>query len=222
MVTLPAWLLNIHTPMTSAMGTVMPMVKTPHGLLASALTTTMPSPASVTSRMNKHGDHRHQPGKRTDLGARNIGQRASAVAHGGHQHGEVLHAPGQHRANQQPEKSRSKAELRRQGRTHQRSRAGNGRKVMPEQNPLGRRHVVVAVLIGVGGSDAAVVQHHRLGGDERAVIPVRQGVHAKRAQHNRKRVHRSLCDPRSKRISQPDFAGKFLTENYRRDRDGPQ
>ena len=47
----PAWLLNIHTPMMIAMGMVMPMVKMPHGLLESALTTTMPRPASVTRRM---------------------------------------------------------------------------------------------------------------------------------------------------------------------------
>jgi hypothetical protein len=51
MFTLPGVALNIHRPIRMAMGAVMPMVKTPHGLLESALTTTMPSPASVTSRM---------------------------------------------------------------------------------------------------------------------------------------------------------------------------
>ena len=35
------------------MGMVMPIVKTPQGLLARALTTTIPNPASVTSRMNR-------------------------------------------------------------------------------------------------------------------------------------------------------------------------
>ena len=49
--TLPAWLLNIHKPMMRAMGMVLPMVNTPHGLLARAFTTTMPRPASVTSRI---------------------------------------------------------------------------------------------------------------------------------------------------------------------------
>ena len=38
-------------PIKMAIGMVIPMVKTPHGLFAKALTTTMPSPASVTSRM---------------------------------------------------------------------------------------------------------------------------------------------------------------------------
>ena len=49
---IPLPLLNIHPPIMSAIGIVMPMVNTPHGLWESALTTTMPRPASVTSRMN--------------------------------------------------------------------------------------------------------------------------------------------------------------------------
>ena len=52
MVTFPARPRNIHTPITSAIGMVLPMVNTPQGLAASAFTTTIPSPASVTSRMN--------------------------------------------------------------------------------------------------------------------------------------------------------------------------
>ncbi len=76
----------------------MPMVKMPHGLLARALTTTIPRPASVTSRMKSTAIMRHQAGEGADLGAGDLGQRAALVAHGGHQHGEVLHAPGQHRA----------------------------------------------------------------------------------------------------------------------------
>ena len=47
----PAWLLNIHHPMMTAIGMVMPIVKTPQGLFDSALTTTMPRPASVTKRI---------------------------------------------------------------------------------------------------------------------------------------------------------------------------
>ena len=50
-VILPEWLRNIQTPMISAMGMVEPMVNTPQGLFASAFTTTIPRPASVTSRM---------------------------------------------------------------------------------------------------------------------------------------------------------------------------
>jgi hypothetical protein len=60
----------------------------------------------------QHRDHGHQAGERADLGARDIGQRAAAMAHRRHQHGEILHAPGQHRPHQQPQKSGREAELR--------------------------------------------------------------------------------------------------------------
>ncbi len=144
--TSPAWLLNIHTPMISAIGTVMPMVNTPHGLFASALTTTMPRPASVTSRMNNTAIIATSP-ENGLISVRAISaserprwriEATSTVKSCTH--------PGHHRADQQPEKSRSKSELRRQRRPHQRSRSGNGGKVMPEQNPLRRRHVVVPVF----------------------------------------------------------------------------
>ena len=40
------------TPMNRAIGTVQPMVNTPQGLAERALTTTMPRPARVTSRIS--------------------------------------------------------------------------------------------------------------------------------------------------------------------------
>ena len=157
-VILPAWLLNIHRPMMSAIGIVMPMVKTPHGLFASALTTTMPSPASVTSRMNSTAIIATSPANGLiSVRAMSASERP-AMAHRGDQHGEVLHASGQHRADQEPEKSRRKSELRRQRRAHQRPGAGDGGKVMSEQHPLRRGHIVVPVFIGVRRSDAAVVE----------------------------------------------------------------
>ena len=44
--------LNMYSPIPIAIGIVLPIVNTPHGLPASAFTTTIPSPASVTSKMN--------------------------------------------------------------------------------------------------------------------------------------------------------------------------
>ena len=143
----PAWLLNIHTPITSAMGIVMPMVNTPHGLLASAFTTTMPSPASVTSRMNSTAIMVTSPANGLiSVRAMSASERP-LMAHRRHQHGEVLHASGQHRADQQPQESGREAELRRQRRSHQRTGAGDGREMMPEQHPLRRGHVVVPVFV---------------------------------------------------------------------------
>ena len=165
----------------------MPMVNTPHGLFASAFTTTIPSPASDTSRMNSTAIIATRPGKRADLRARDIGQRAALVPDRGDQHREVLHASGQHRADQQPEESRRKSELRRQRRPHQRAGSGDRREMVSEQHPLRRRDVIVPVLQRVRGGDAPVVQRQRFRGDERAVIPVGERVDAQRAQQDRER-----------------------------------
>ena len=45
------------------MGIVMPMVKTAHGLLNMAFTTTMPSPPSVTNRMKSTANMQTIPAK---------------------------------------------------------------------------------------------------------------------------------------------------------------
>ena len=147
----------------SAMGTVAPMVKTPQGLLASAFTTTMPRPASVTRRINSTAIIATSPANGLISRAGDFGQRPSAVADRRHQHGEILHAPGEHRAGQQPQKSGSEAELRRQRGPYQRTRAGDGREVVSEQHPLGRGDVVMSVGEGVRGRLAAVVERRGLG-----------------------------------------------------------
>ena len=138
----------------------------------------------------QHGDHRDQSGERADLGARDIGQRAAFVADGGDQHREVLHASGQHGADQQPEKSRRESELRGQRRADQRAGSGDGGEVVSEQHPARRRHVVVTVLKRVSGSGAAIVERQRLGGDERAVVTIREGVNAECTQNDGEGVHR--------------------------------
>src|ERR1700732_519849 len=48
----PGVLLNMYRPMKIPIGIVIPIVNTPQGLFASALTTTIPSPANVTSNIN--------------------------------------------------------------------------------------------------------------------------------------------------------------------------
>ena len=54
-------------------------------------------------KQNKeHGDHRHQSREGADLGARDVGERAATTTDRGDEHSEILHASGQHSANQQP------------------------------------------------------------------------------------------------------------------------
>ena len=73
--------------------------------------------------------------------------------------------------------------------THQRTRAGDGGEVMPEQHPLGRSHIIMSVFIGMRRGGAAIVQRKRFGCDKCAVIAVGNGVDAQRAEQNRKGVH---------------------------------
>ena len=135
--------------MKSAIGIVMPIVNTPQGLSASALTTTKPRPASA-QKNEEDRDHGHEAGERTDLGAGDVGERAATVTDGGDQHGEVLHASGQHGADEEPEKAGSESELGGERRTDQRAGAGDGGEVMSEEHPARGRDVVVAVGVECG------------------------------------------------------------------------
>src|SRR5579863_6194470 len=174
----PAWLLNIHRPMMTAMGIVMPIVKTPHGLFESALTTTIPRPASVTSRIKRTAIMATRPAKGLISVRANICQRPATVTNGCYQHGEVLHAPGQDGADQYPKKARRKAELRRQSGPDQRPRSRDSREVMPKEHPAWRRNIVMAVWIGMRRSRAAIVKCESFGGDKRAIETVGEGVDA--------------------------------------------
>src|SRR5438270_14033113 len=98
------------------------------------------------------------------------------MANGSYQHSEVLHATGQHSADQEPQESGCESELRGKSGPHKWSGAGDGGEVMPEQHPLWRSNVVVTVGVKVPGSRAPVIQGKGLSGDERAVIPVGQSV----------------------------------------------
>ena len=53
-------------------------------------------PGERDQKNEEHRDHRHQSGKRTDLGAGNIRQRTAAMTYRSYQHGEVLHTTRKH------------------------------------------------------------------------------------------------------------------------------
>jgi len=72
--------------------------------------------------------------------------------------------------------------------TDERAGAGDGGEVMSEEDPAGRGYIVMTVSVGVAGSDTAIIERQRLGGNERAVITIADGVYAKRSQQNRERV----------------------------------
>jgi hypothetical protein len=69
----------------------------------------------------------------------------------------VLHTAAEHRTDEDPERARQIAELRRERRADQRTGAGDGGEVVAEYDPLVGRHEVAAVVEafrrrGAGGS----------------------------------------------------------------------
>ena len=142
----PGLILYMQRPMTIAIGIVIAIVNVPQELSASALTTTRPSPASAMTTMNRIATPAVKPAT-GPISARAISAserplwRTEAT-----RIDEVVHAPAEHRADEQPQEARAVAELRRQHRSDQRPGAGDRGEVVPEQHPLVRRDVVVAVL----------------------------------------------------------------------------
>ena len=108
-----------------------------------------------------------------DFGPRDVGERAAAAARRAPEDGHVVHGAGETAAGDQPDEAGRPAELRGERRADQRARAGDGREMMAEQHPAARRIVVVAVVFLVRRRHARVVERHDLGGDERAVVAVR-------------------------------------------------
>ena len=152
------------------------MVNTPHGLSAKALTTTMPKPGQGDDQDQQHGNHGHHARKGADFGAGDFRQRMAFMPNRADQNREILHATGEHRADQQPDQSWRKTELGGKRWAHQRTGTGNGGEVMTEQHPFRRRHIVVVVFIQVSRRYSTIVQGHDLGREKRAVEAVSQGV----------------------------------------------
>ena len=111
------------------------------------------------------------------------------MANGGDQNREVLHTSCEYCAYDDPKKARGKAKLRCECRADERARAGNGGKVMPEQNPLGRRDEIATILMTMCGSKAGVVEHQGTSGDEGTVVSIGERIDTENAHENRQCIH---------------------------------
>ena len=136
-------------------------------------------------------DRRDEAHRRADLLLDDVRQRSAAAARRCPQHGAVVDRARDATSGDQPDEARGVAELGRQHRANQRSGAGDGREMVAEHHPLAGRVVVRAVVLGMSGSLARVIQHPDFGGEERAVIPVRDGKNAERGKDYIKCMHRS-------------------------------
>ena len=175
--------------MKTASGIVTPIVKVPQALSASALTTTMPRPASAMTTMKRTAMAPTDAGDRADLGARDLGERPAAAARRGPEDRHVVHRAGQAAAGDQPDEPGRVAELRGQHRPDQRTGAGDGREMMAEEHPAAGRIVVVPVVFRMRRGDARIVERHHLRGDERAVVPVRDRHDAQRGDDDVESMH---------------------------------
>ena len=101
----------------------------------------------------------------------------------------VMHGPRKTGPGDQPDEAGRKAELRRQDRPHERTGAGDGREMVPEEHPTAGRIVVVAVELGMGWGDSRIVERHDPRGDERAVIAVRDRHDAEDRHEDVKGMH---------------------------------
>jgi hypothetical protein len=160
--------------MKSASGMVVKMVKVPHALSASALTTTRPRPSSDDDD-EEHGDGRGGAGERPDLRAGDVGERGAAAPRRRPEDDEVVHRAREADAGHEPDQTWRIAELRGQHRADQGPGTGDGGEVMAEEDPARRRVVIVAVVARVGRGDPGIVEHEHAGGDEGAVVAVGDG-----------------------------------------------
>ena len=76
-----------------------------------------------------------------------------------------MHAASECRANQNPEGSGQKPELRGQHRSNQRPGSGDGREMMPENHPAIGRDKIFTVVLDQRGSGPLVVQHKHPGSE---------------------------------------------------------
>src|SRR4029077_7168838 len=130
-----------------------------------------------------HGDKGDGAGSLADLVACHLAHGFAVAADGEKKDHKALAVAAEDRAGQDPESSRKVAELRRQHRTHQRSRSGDGGKVMAEDHPLISADKVAAVLQALSRRGAHGIQRQHLGGDELGIKPIAQRVSTQRRHH---------------------------------------
>ena len=127
---------------------------------------------------------------------RDLGQRLALVADRRDEHDHIMHSARENRTEKQPQQPRHEAELRRDDRAYQRTRARDGREMMAEHDPLIRGHVVLPVFELISRRLLELIQREHLRGDPRTVQPVRQHENADSNDDQVQTIHyHSLLSP---------------------------
>jgi len=107
----------------------------------------------------------------------------------GEKHDQVVDRAAEYAADQDPERARQVAELRRQDRSEQRAGRGDGREMVPEEHELVGLHIVVAVgHLHRRGLPFRVHSQHRPGQEE-PVEAVGEGEDAQGHENQGDRIH---------------------------------
>ena len=95
----------------------------------------------------------------------------------------IVHASAQRCADQDPERTRQKSKLRCQHRPHQRPRTSDRCKMMPENHPTIRWHIILAIVLQDRRRGSFVIEHQYFCSEPFAVKTVADAKRAK-ARHN--------------------------------------
>ena len=174
--------------MKIAMGIVIAIEKTPHGLWARACTTTSASTASRIVMIVMIPMMAAVAADGAEFVADHLAQRAAPSSGGDPQHEVVLHASGENRADDDPDGAWQITHLHRQHRADERTRPGDRGEVMAEQHPPVGRHVVGVVLEDLCGRRVVVARAHDLHLDQPRVEPEPDHVGADRGDDEPDRV----------------------------------
>ena len=173
------------------------------------------APRAFGQRLHHHqrqhrqqNDDDRQDGEQRDVARRGVqlllhhlAERLAVAPQRRKQHHEVLHRPAQRHADQYPERPRQVAELRRQHRPHQRSRAGDRREVLAEDDPLVRLDEVLAVVMHLARRGPPVIERQHPRRQPLRIKPVADGVTAQRGDEDISRVEPLAAMERERRIS---------------------
>ncbi len=137
-------------PMIIATGIVIAIVKTPHGLFASAWTTTSASTAirmiMIASTLMSASAPTPRPISSFTICPSVLPRRRRSE-----KHNHVVHAAAESCADQDPKRAGQKTELRRQHRADQRPRPRDRREMMAENHPTICRDKIFAIFCATAG-----------------------------------------------------------------------
>ena len=134
----------------------------------------------------QHTDQGECADARPDFFFHHLTKRLAAAADRREKHDHIVHAASERRADQNPKRAGQETKLSCQHRTHQRSRTGNRRKVMPENHPAICGHIVLAVVLQDCRCGSLVVEHQYLCRQPFAVKTIADAKRAKARHDNPK------------------------------------